>query len=126
MGASRAWLCSYVPAGAIPKGRLDDAAYRNLLPRFLLGEFDINASASPFWDHENGCSVVGAPAHRQLATEAAQQSLVLLKNRNRVLPLSSTDAGADRDGVPPSKIALLGPFTNATWMYHLRPTSSVL
>jgi hypothetical protein len=52
---------------------------------------------------------VGAPAHRRLAYEAAAQSLVLLRN-DGVLPL--------KHGASPPKVALIGPMTNATWMYE--------
>ena len=39
--------------GEIEKGRLDDAARRTLLHRFLLGEFD-HPEENPFWDHAAG------------------------------------------------------------------------
>ena len=97
--------------GEIPKGRVDDAARRTLLPRFLLGEFD-DPSTVPFWDHAGGCGVVGAERHRQLAYEAAAQSFVLLKNEGS-LPLAKG-----------KKIALVGPFTNATWYAPQRDLSS--
>jgi beta-glucosidase len=108
----------WLKEGAIPKGRLDDAATRTLLPRFLLGEFD-DPSTVPFWDHARGCSVVGSPEHQQLAYEAASQSLVLLKNKGgRALPLRAIAASGDiPDANEPIKVALLGPMTNATWMY---------
>ena len=108
----------WLKEGAIPKGRLDDAASRTLLPRFLLGEFD-DPSTVPFWDHARGCSVVGSPEHQQLAYEAASQSLVLLKNKGgRALPLRAIAASGDiPDANEPIKVALLGPMTNATWMY---------
>lgn len=98
----------WIAHGDVPKSRLDDAAYRTLMPRFLLGEFD-DPDTVPYWDKARGCSVVGAPEHQQLTYEAAAQSLVLLKNLNSTLPLS--------DSSPP-KIALIGPMTNATWMYN--------
>ena len=112
-GPSGASIDKWLKDGAIPSGRLDDAATRTLLPRFLLGEFDDPATV-PFWDHANGCSVVGSPEHQNLAYEAASQSLVLLKNEGgQVLPLG---AGTTSASTGPIKVALLGPMTNATWM----------
>jgi len=76
--------------------------------------------------HSYGCDRIGSPAHRQLAYEAALQSLVLLKNS---APLVSTGA-ATADGTAPAaslplapaslkRVALIGPFaTNARWMYN--------
>lgn len=117
-GPSGDSINSWLTDGAIPKGRLDDAATRTLLPRFLLGEFD-DPSTVPFWDHEAGCSVVGSKEHQQIAYEAAAQSLILLKNRGgNTLPLNvpGSSRGTESSNGP-LKVALLGPMTNATWMY---------
>ena len=63
---------------------------------------------NPFWDRAGGCGVIGAPEHRQLAYEAAAQSLVLLRN-DGVLPLMRSAH---------QRVAFVGPMTNATWMYN--------
>jgi beta-D-xylosidase 4 len=52
-------------------------------------------------------SDVDTPQSRQLTLEAAQQSLVLLKNENKALPL-------DLNQLRNKKIALIGPAVNAT------------
>ncbi|TYZ54160.1 hypothetical protein PybrP1_012477, partial [[Pythium] brassicae (nom. inval.)] len=63
-------------------------------------------------------AAVDTPAHRQLALEAAQQAIVLLKNVNATLPLraeafADTDADADADADAPV-LALIGPHANAS------------
>lgn len=77
-----------VEAGHIPLSRIDDA-----VRRILTVKAEMNLFAQP----ERGAGLleqVGSAAHRQLAREAVQQSLVLLKNEGDVLPLSPT-AGPD-------------------------------
>jgi beta-glucosidase len=71
--------------GDVPMSRIDDAVLRILRVKFALGLFD--AGVSPFADrklHER----FGSPDHRALARRAVRESLVLLKNDRRALPLS--------------------------------------
>lgn len=72
-----------VNASAIPQARIDDAVRRILRVKFALGLFDRQGPKDP------GPDSVGSPAHRSLAREAVQRSLVLLKNRAHALPISS-------------------------------------
>ena len=72
-----------VLAGDIPQARVDDAVRRILRAKFSMGLFDGQGPAAP------DLGVVGSSAHRSLAREAVQRSLVLLKNRGNILPLSS-------------------------------------
>lgn len=73
--------------GEIPMARIDDAVRRILRVKMRAGLFD---GVSPKARAEiNGVGdVLGNPAHRELAREAVRQSLVLLKNKNGLLPLS--------------------------------------
>ncbi|MDB5246613.1 MAG: beta-glucosidase-like glycosyl hydrolase [Segetibacter sp.] len=81
----------FIPAavrqGLLPEARLNDAVYRVMRDRFLLGDFDpfdkVPYSKIPV-------SVIGNEAHRQLALREAQQSIVLLSNKNKVLPLDKS------------------------------------
>jgi beta-glucosidase-like glycosyl hydrolase len=66
-----------------------------------LGLFDANKAKQPYFNL--GIADIDTPEHRQLALEAAQQAVVLLKNEAGTLPLA---AG--------SKIAVVGPHYNAT------------
>jgi beta-glucosidase len=70
-----------VHAGQIPLQRLDDAVRRVLRVKVKLGLFE------PARPSEGQVEVIGAAEHRALAREAVRQSLVLLKNQGRVLPI---------------------------------------
>jgi beta-glucosidase len=73
--------------GEVPMSRIDDAVLRILRVKFALGLFD--GGRSPLADrklHER----FGAPEHRALARRAVRESLVLLKNERRALPLAKT------------------------------------
>jgi beta-glucosidase len=67
--------------GDITQERIDDAVRRILRAKFMLGLFE-----NPYGDP--GMAVtVGSEEHRALAREAVRESLVLLKNDNRALPI---------------------------------------
>jgi beta-glucosidase len=68
--------------GLITETDIDNALKNNMRVRFRLGLFDEKNKYA-----EIPSSVVGCSAHKQLAREAAQKAIVLLKNNN-VLPLS--------------------------------------
>ncbi|ETW04381.1 hypothetical protein H310_04666 [Aphanomyces invadans] len=81
-------------------------ALRNLFrTQMRLGLFEATATA-PFRD--SSPADIDTPAHRQLALDAATQSIVLLKNVGKTLPLDkdAVDAG--------NRLALLGPHVHAT------------
>ena len=76
-----------------------DTALRHLWAlQFRLGRFDA-LSASQF--NALGWESMGTPKHQQLALEAAQQSIVLLKNVKKCLPIEPCTGS--------TKIAILGP-----------------
>ncbi len=71
--------------GLLAEADIDTALARVLTTRFKLGMFDppeqVPYAATPL-------SVIASPEHRALAYEAAAKSVVLLKNRGNILPLS--------------------------------------
>lgn len=89
-------LIEAVEQQLISEDEIDQAVTRLLAARHRLGMFDpaeqVEYARIPF-------SVVGCQEHRELALEAARQSMVLLKNEAELLPLSK-DVGT---------IAVIGP-----------------
>ena len=73
-------------AGEISAARLDDAVRRVLRVK-LRAHLDTEGrpSSRPF---AGRYELLGAEAHREVARQAVRESLVLLKNRNHLLPLS--------------------------------------
>ena len=70
--------------GLITEALLDTRLKENLRTRFKLGLFD-TIGTNPY--DAITAEVIDSDAHRKLAREAAQKSIVLLKNKNNVLPL---------------------------------------
>ncbi|MFI1049297.1 glycoside hydrolase family 3 C-terminal domain-containing protein [Streptomyces griseoruber] len=68
--------------GLLSEADLDTAIRRQLSVRLRLGEFD------PHHDPHAGTGEFDTPAHRELAREAAEQAIVLLRN-DGVLPLAA-------------------------------------
>lgn len=75
-----------VSAGDIPQSRIDDAVSRILRVKFESGIFE-----HPYRD-ESYIRTVRSAEHLQLARRAADESLVVLKNTDKTLPLAG---GAD-------------------------------
>ncbi|MEO3936446.1 glycoside hydrolase family 3 protein [Dermatophilaceae bacterium Soc4.6] len=77
-------LESLVRQGDVPMRRIDDAVTRILTQKVELGLFE-----HPYTDRTN-IATIGSADHRALARRAVQESQVLLRNRKRTLPLSTT------------------------------------
>jgi beta-glucosidase len=76
-----------IDQGLISEADVDQALSRTLRTRFKLGMFDPPEEV-PFTSIS--MEVVDSAEHRQLAFEAASQSVVLLKNKDNILPIQST------------------------------------
>ncbi len=87
-----------VAAGLITEEQVDVSVRRLLKNRFELGDFD-DETLVPW--KRIGSEVIASKEHKQLALDMARESMVLLQNRNNLLPLSKD-----------MRIAVLGP--NAT------------
>ena len=92
-------LVSAVRDGLISEAVVDNAVRRHLKLKFELGLFD-----EIFVEPERVSVVFETPEQRALAREAAQKSIVLLKNENGLLPLAKDI----------KKLAVIGPNANCT------------
>jgi beta-glucosidase len=88
-------LVELVRKGVLKERQLDDLVAPMLYWKFRLGLFD-----DPYVDPDAADALVGCDAHRQLALEAARQTITLLKNENSLAPLSLDGIGT---------IAVIGP-----------------
>jgi beta-glucosidase len=113
-GNNYAQLISLVKEGKIKIKDLDEAVSYVLSLKFKLGLFDHTEPVSP----DNALSKIGRPEARQLALEAAEESMVLLKNDNQLLPLNRSAC---------KTIAIIGPCaaTNYTGDYSGVPIHNV-
>jgi beta-glucosidase len=75
-------LKELVAEGKVQQSRIDDAVARILRVKIQMGLFDRPAVDPAL------TSAIGSPEHRAVARQAVRESLVLLKNNNRLLPLS--------------------------------------
>lgn len=75
-------LAEQVRDGIVPEAELDRAAGAVLAAKFRLGLFD-----HPYVDPNYTRQTTNSAAHKALALKAAQESIVLLKNENNLLPL---------------------------------------
>ncbi|MCI0490431.1 MAG: glycoside hydrolase family 3 C-terminal domain-containing protein [Blastocatellia bacterium] len=91
-------LCALVKEGKVPMSRIDDAVRRILRVKFALGLMVEGAEEKGiFMPSTKGRSHLadrslhksfGSAEHREVARECVRQSLVLLKNQKKALPLS--------------------------------------
>ena len=90
------YLKELVEEGEVPMSRIDDAVRRVLRMKYRLGLFD-----TPAYRHQD-FPLFGGKEHATAALRAAEESVVLLKNTEGILPLVSG-----------KKILLTGPNVNS-------------
>lgn len=90
-------LGELIDEGGIDEERLDDAVRRILRVKFMAGLFE-----RPYVDEHLWEDVLLRDDHRAKALELAEESIVLVRNRDAMLPLP-------REG---KRIAVIGPFVN--------------
>ena len=122
-GSEYKHLPEAVRRGDVKEADIDRSLRRLLIARFELGDMDsddLNA-----WTKIPE-TVVASPAHKDLALKMALKSIVLLQNKNKVLPLGNplnAGAGSDKD------IVVMGPNANDSVMmwgnYAGYPTHTV-
>ena len=77
-----------VKQGIIPQSRIDDAVSRILRVKLRAGLFSKPSPANRIFSGKT--ELIGKTSHREVAQQAVRESLVLLKNKANLLPLSPT------------------------------------
>jgi len=91
-------LVKLVREGALKESQLDELVAPMLLWKFKMGLFD-----DPYVDPAEAERVVGCDANRELALQAARETITLLKNENNLAPLNPAKL---------KTIAVIGPNAN--------------
>ena len=114
-GAVYASLPEAVSKGLISEEKVNESLKKLLVARFRLGDFDQDDQVGWTQIPQN---VVACQAHKKLALKMAEESIVLLQNKNHLLPLNKNQ-----------KIVVMGPNANDSVMlwgnYSGTPTRSV-
>lgn len=76
-----------VKSGVITQARLDDAVRRILRVKMRAGLFQVGAPSTHALSGKN--EILGSAEHRAIARQAVRESLVLLKNKNQLLPIKA-------------------------------------
>ncbi len=103
-------MASYSYVNELPKlvkaGRVSEAQIDALVRPMLVVKFKLGLFENAYIDESKIAGVMADPAAAQFAREAAQKSMVLLKNDGAMLPL-------DKSGKKYSSIAVIGPVADS-------------
>ena len=102
------YLPGAVKKGLISEAQIDENVKRIFRARFRLGEFD-SEDEVPFSNVP--VERLDSDEHRQLALQAARESIILLKNRNGILPLNKNEIKSVAVIGPNADLAELGGYT---------------
>jgi beta-glucosidase len=94
-------LPNLLKAGRVTEAELDAMVRPLLVAKYKLGLFE-----NPYIDESKIAAVMNDPASEKFAREAAQRSMVLLKNDGQLLPL-------DKSGRKYKSIAVIGPVADS-------------
>ena len=102
-------LKELVQEGKVPMSRIDDAVRRILRVKYRLGLFDEPNTGG------KGYEKFGSQEFAAKALQAAEESIVLLKNEGNILPLNLK---SQTSNLKPTKILLTGPNANQMRCLH--------
>jgi beta-glucosidase len=84
----------------VREGTLDEKLIDRSVQRILSAKFEVGLFENPYVDEKRVASVINKKEHIDLAQEIAEESIVLLKNKDHLLPLDETKE---------IKLAIIGP-----------------
>jgi beta-glucosidase len=74
---------------AFDKGMIDPIAMDDAVSRVLRVKFELGLFDNPYIDVPQVDTITNSPKHRELCEQMAEESFVLLKNENQILPLQN-------------------------------------
>jgi beta-glucosidase len=89
---------------SLARGEIEEADLNGAVRRVLRAKFQMGLFDTPYVDQSLVNAVLDNPAHRIAAREAAERSFVLLRNQDKILPLSADGLGS---------IAVIGPLADS-------------
>ncbi len=89
----------------VQEGKVSEAAIDQAVRRLLRAKFQVGLFEDPYVEPDSAAAIAGAESQRDLALEAAQQGITLLKNENDLLPLNADEY---------ESIAVIGPHAAET------------
>jgi beta-glucosidase len=111
-------LKSLAEAKDVPMARIDDAVRRILRVKFAMGLMD--PKRNQLADRSLQASV-GSAEHRAVARQAVRESLVLLKNDKKLLPIAATAKRIHVAGVGANDIGIQAGGWTITWQGQAGP-----
>ena len=93
---------------AFEKGMIDTAVINNAVRRVLKAKFKLGLFENPYVDPGDAAKYNGCEKHKKLALKAARNSIVLLKNEDKILPLSKVIRSITVAGEDAAKVRLGG------------------
>ncbi|MDG5766226.1 glycoside hydrolase family 3 N-terminal domain-containing protein [Balneolales bacterium ANBcel1] len=104
--------------GLVKDGRLDESLIDRSVRRILHLKFELGLFEDPYADVDKALEITGHPDHIAFAREVAEQSMVLLQNRNDLAPLSVSDYPTIAVIGPNAADTLLGSYSGVPKTYY--------
>ena len=92
----------YLLADAIKEGRCEEKVVDDILRRVLNQKYELGLFDNPYVDEDKAVEIFNKPEGNILSKEISEKSIVLMKNKDSILPLKDSY----------KKIGLIGPFAN--------------
>ena len=106
-------LIDLVHSGELDESILDESVFRILRMKFELGLFE-----HPYTDESAYKDIIRSDKHRDISYKTAQEALVLLQNKNNLLPLSDKLSSVAVLG-PSSNLQREGSYSSVPYGYHM-------
>ena len=107
--------------GLLKQGKISDTELDARVRPILAAKIRLGLFEHPYVDESRTEAVLTTPEHRQAAREAARQTMVLLKNEGKVLPLSKSVQSIAVIG----QLADSGKDIMGSWVFQGKPEEAV-